>query len=101
MGAVPRTSEGKFAYIYHFTRIVGDKREKVKKKRAFGVLIDRDVFVSLAVVVARQPIFMKVTVLFWFYCKRQSIRISWTTCLYYKTLRIYKASVSKSIETPT
>lgn len=68
MGAVPRTSEGKFAYIYHFTRIVGDKREKVKKKkkRAFGILIARDVFVTLAVVVARHPIFMKVTVLFWF-----------------------------------
>ena len=63
MGAVRRASEGKFAYIYHFTRIVGDKREKLKKKkRAFGILIDRDVFVALAVVVARHPIFMKVTV---------------------------------------
>ena len=100
LGCGPQGIRRDLAYIYHFMRIVGDKREKVKKiKRAFGILIGRDVFVALAVVVARHPIFMKVTVLFWFYCKRQSIRISWTHFLYYKTLRIYEASVSKSIET--
>ena len=60
----------------------------------------------------RRPILMKVTVPFSigftansYDQMRKSIQISWTNCLHYKTLRIYKASdslyisVSKSIET--
>ena len=52
----PQDSVGKFNFICHFKRVGVNKRGKVKKKKsAHFILIARDIFVALAVVVAKVP----------------------------------------------
>ena len=84
---------------------------KVKKKKRSFILIARDVFVALAVIVAKAPYIHESgsSILVLLQTRRSNAekypRISWTNCLHYKTVRIYKASDllwisdSKSIET--
>ena len=100
LGCGPQDSVGKrsspvFAILRELTPI---NAKKFLKNRAF-ILIARNVFVALAVGVAKAPYIHESYSSILVYCKRKSIRIRWTNCLYYKTLRIYRASYSKSIET--
>ena len=72
-----------------------NKRQKVKKGPF--ILIARDVFLALAVVVAKAPYIHECDgSILLLVQTRKSIRnqIRWTNCLHYKTLQIYKASDS-------
>ena len=69
--------------------------EKLKKKVRIFILIARDVFVALSIVVAKAPyIYERRQFHFGFTANsydqmQKSIKTSWTNCLHYKTLRIY------------
>ena len=70
LGCGPQDSLGKFTYICHFKRVDGNKCEKVKKQKKAGlILIGRDVYVALAVVVAKTPYIHESDSSIWFYCK--------------------------------
>ena len=70
LGCGPQDSVGKFNFICHFKRVDGNKREKLKKKTHF-ILIATDVFIALAVVVAKAPYINESdsSIFNWFYCK--------------------------------
>ena len=105
----------KFTYICHFKRVeINARKLKKKKKRRAFILIAKDVFIiALAVVVAKAPYIHESnnSILVLRILQTRIIiiiqQLSWTNCLHYKTLRIYKAgdslqiSDSKSIETST
>ena len=46
---------GKFTYICHFKRVDRNKRKKVFLKKRTYILMARDVFVALAIVIAKAP----------------------------------------------
>ena len=99
MGRVLKTPLGS-SPISAILKELKEINAKQLKKSAF-ILIAKDVFVALAVVVAKAPCIYEsdssilVILQTRIYDEmRKSIRISWTNCLHYKTLRIYKASDS-------
>ena len=72
LGCGPQDSVGKFNFFCHFKSVDGNKCGKVKKKKpADFILIARDVFIALAVVVAKAPYINKSdsSIFNWFYCK--------------------------------
>ena len=71
LGCGPQDSVGKLNFICHFKSVDGNKRGKVKKKNAHFILIARDVFIALAVVVAKAPYINErdSSIFNWFYCK--------------------------------
>ena len=89
-----------------FKRVDGNKREKVKKQQQqprihLNSRLGKFSFPALAVVVANASYIREsessILVLLQTHmikCGKFSIRISWTNCYHYKTLRIYKASDS-------
>ena len=54
-GCGPQDSIGKFTYICQFKRVDGNKSKKVFLKKRTYILIARDIFVALAVVVDKAP----------------------------------------------
>ena len=95
LGCGPQDSIGKFTYICYFKRV--EKTRKTWQKKRAIILIAREVCVVLSVVVAKAPYIHEIDSSILVYPnsyekRRKSIRIHWTNCLHYKTLRIYKAS---------
>ena len=86
LGAVPwspKESSPLFAILRELTEI-NAKKLKNKKTRIYVDSRLGTFSLPSPSSLLRHSITMKVKVPFWFYCKRKSIRISWTNCLHYK-----------------
>ena len=70
LDVIPRLHRNVDLFLSFLRELKEIKTKKLKENHAFS-FIARDIFVALAIVVELlwHPIFMKVSVPFWFYCK--------------------------------